>query len=435
MIDPKFLLKNLEIVKENCKKRNVDIDLDKIVMIKKEINKLTKERDELKHLLNLGSKKRPTEAEIKKLKEVKEKIKNIEEKLDSLKKEFDSLIRKIPNIVFDDVPVGKDENDNVVLKEVGEITKFDLPAGRQDFKPKDHLTIGEKLDIIDVKRASKISGSRFGYLKGKGALLEIALLKFVFDNLTDKNVIEKIIKENNLDVKAKEFIPIIPPVMIKPEIMQGLGYIDSGDIEVFKIPEDNLVLVGTAEHSIVPIFKDEILDEKDLPIRFLGFSTCFRREAGSYGKDVRGILRVHQFDKMEMVSFTKKEDSRKEHRFILAIEEYLMKKLNLPYRVMRICTGDMAHPNAEQFDIETWIPSENKYRETHSTSNTTDFQARRLNIKIKRKNGTEFAHIINGTAFAIGRIIIAIIENYQTKEGFVRIPKELIKYTGFDIIK
>jgi seryl-tRNA synthetase len=435
MIDPKFLLKNLEIVKENCKKRNVDIDLDKIVMIKKEINKLTKERDELKHLLNLGSKKRPTEAEIKKLKEVKEKIKNIEEKLDSLKKEFDSLIRKIPNLVFDDVPVGKDENDNVVLKEVGEKTKFDLPAGRQDFKPKDHLTIGEKLDIIDVKRASKISGSRFGYLKGKGALLEIALLKFVFDNLTDKNVIEKIIKENNLDVKVKEFIPIIPPVMIKPEIMQGLGYIDSGDIEVFKIPEDNLVLVGTAEHSIVPIFKDEILDEKDLPIRFLGFSTCFRREAGSYGKDVRGILRVHQFDKMEMVSFTKKEDSRKEHRFILAIEEYLMKKLNLPYRVMRICTGDMAHPNAEQFDIETWIPSENKYRETHSTSNTTDFQARRLNIKIKRKNGTEFAHIINGTAFAIGRIIIAIIENYQTKEGFVRIPKELIKYTGFDIIK
>jgi seryl-tRNA synthetase len=428
MIDPKFLLKNLEIVKENCKKRNVDIDLDKIVMIKKEINKLIKERDELKHLLNLGSKKRPTEEEIKKLKDVKEKIKSLEGKIDSLKKEFDSLIRKIPNIVFDDVPVGKDENDNIVLKEVGEITKF-------EFKPKDHLTIGEKLDIIDVKRASKISGSRFGYLKGKGALLEIALLKFVFDNLTDKNVIEKIIKENNLDVKVKEFIPIIPPVMIKPEIMQGLGYIDSGDIEVFKIPEDNLVLVGTAEHSIVPIFKDEILDEKDLPIRFLGFSTCFRREAGSYGKDVRGILRVHQFDKMEMVSFTKKEDSRKEHRFILAVEEYLMKKLNLPYRVMRICTGDMAHPNAEQFDIETWIPSENKYRETHSTSNTTDFQARRLNIKIKRKNGTEFAHIINGTAFAIGRIIIAIIENYQTKEGFVRVPKELVKYTGFDIIK
>jgi seryl-tRNA synthetase len=235
-------------------------------------------------------------------------------------------------------------------------------------------------------------------------------------------------------VKVKEFIPIIPPVMIKPEIMQGLGYIDSGDIEVFKIPEDNLVLVGTAEHSIVPIFKDEILDEKDLPIRFLGFSTCFRREAGSYGKDVRGILRVHQFDKIEMVSFTKKEDSRKEHRFILSVEEYLMRKLDLPYRVVRICTGDMAPPNAEQFDIETWIPSENRYRETHSTSNTTDFQARRLNIKIRRKNRTEFAHIINGTAFAIGRIIIAIIENYQTKDGKVRIPKELIKYIGFDII-
>jgi seryl-tRNA synthetase len=427
MIDPKLLLKNPEIVKENCKKRNVNIDIEKIVMIKKEINKLIKERDELKHLLNLGSKKRPTGEEIKKLKDIKEKIKGLEWKIDSLKKEFDSLIRKIPNIVFDDVPVGKDENDNVVLKEVGEITRF-------EFEPKDHLTIGEKLDIIDVKRASKISGSRFGYLKNKGALLEIAILKFVFDNLTDKKIIEKIIKENDLDVKVKEFIPIIPPVMIKPEIMQGLGYIDSGDIEVFKIPEDNLVLVGTAEHSIVPIFKDEILDEKDLPIRFLGFSTCFRREAGSYGKDVRGILRVHQFDKIEMVSFTKKEDSRKEHRFILSVEEYLMRKLDLPYRVVRICTGDMAPPNAEQFDIETWIPSENRYRETHSTSNTTDFQARRLNIKIRRKNRTEFAHIINGTAFAIGRIIIAIIENYQTKDGKVRIPKELIKYIGFDII-
>ncbi|MGC8981783.1 MAG: serine--tRNA ligase [Minisyncoccia bacterium] len=428
MIDPRLLLKNLDIIKENCKKRNVDIDLEKLVNIKKEANELIKERDRLRHILNLESKGKPEKEKLKELKEIKERIKNLEDRIEKLNNEFDTLIRKIPNIVFDDVPVGKNENDNVVIREVGEKPKF-------DFEPKDHLTIGEKLDIIDVKRASKISGSRFGYLKNEGALLEIALIKFVFDNLTDKNIIEKIIKENNLKVKIKEFIPVIPPVMIKPEIMQNLGYVDSGDIEFFKITEDNLVLVGTAEHSIVSMFKDEILNEKDLPLRFLGFSTCFRREAGSYGKDVRGILRVHQFDKIEMVSFTKKEESREEHRFILAAEEYLVKKLNLPYRVVRICTGDMAHPNAEQFDIETWMPSENRYRETHSTSNTTDFQARRLNIRVKRKNGIEFVHIINGTAIAIGRTIISIIENFQTKNGEVKIPEELIKYLGFEIIR
>ena len=427
MIDLKQLLKNPEFFKEACKKKNVDVDIDLLVEKKKKQNALIKQRDELKHKLNIKSKERPDSATIEELKKIKEEIKKLDEEINNLEKEIFEIARKIPNPPLENVPVGKDENDNVVLREVGEKTTF-------NFEFKDYLTLAEELDIIDVKRASKISGSRFGYLKGKAALLEFALVKFVFDELTNIETIEKIIKENKLNIKVKEFIPIVPPVMIRPEIMWGLGYIDDGDIEVFKIPEDNLVLVGTAEHSLVPYYKDEVLLEKDLPIRFLGFSTCFRREAGSYGKDVRGILRVHQFDKLEMVSFSLPEKSVEEHRFLLAIEEYLMQKLKIPYRVLHICTGDLGHPTAEKFDIEAWIPSENRYRETHSCSNTTDFQARRLNIKFKRKNKLEYVHILNGTAFAIGRTIIAIIENYQTKEGRIKVPEPLIKYTGFDII-
>jgi seryl-tRNA synthetase len=394
---------------------------------KKKQNALIKQRDELKHKLNVKSKEKPDPTTIKELKKIKEEIKKLDEEISNLEKEIFEIVRKIPNPPLENVPVGKDENDNVIIKEVGEKTTF-------NFEFKDYLTLAEELDIIDVKRASKISGSRFGYLKGKAALLEFALVKFVFDELTNIETIEKIIKENKLNIKVKEFIPIVPPVMIRPEIMWGLGYIDDGDIEVFKIPEDNLVLVGTAEHSLVPYYKDEVLLEKDLPIRFLGFSTCFRREAGSYGKDVRGILRVHQFDKLEMVSFSLPEKSVEEHRFLLAIEEYLMQKLKIPYRVLHICTGDLGHPTAEKFDIEAWIPSENRYRETHSCSNTTDFQARRLNIKFKRKNKLEYVHILNGTSFAIGRTIIAIIENYQTKEGRIKVPEALVKYTDFDII-
>jgi len=427
MIDLKQLLKNPEFFKEACRKKNVNVDIDLLVKKKKKQNTLIKQRDELKHKLNIKSKEKPDSATIKELKKIKEEIKKLDEEISNLEKEIFEIARKIPNPPLENVPVGKDENDNVVLREVGEKNKF-------NFEFKDYLTLAEELDIIDVKRASKISGSRFGYLKGKAALLEFALVKFVFDELTNFETIEKIIKESKLNVKAKEFIPIVPPVMIRPEIMWGLGYIDDGDIEVFKIPKDNLVLVGTAEHSLVPYYKDEVLLEKDLPIRFLGFSTCFRREAGSYGKDVRGILRVHQFDKLEMVSFSLPEKSVEEHRFLLAIEEYLMQKLKIPYRVLHICTGDLGHPTAEKFDIEAWIPSENRYRETHSCSNTTDFQARRLNIKFKRKNKLEYVHILNGTAFAIGRTIIAIIENYQTKEGRIKVPEPLVKYTGFDII-
>lgn len=427
MIDLKLLLENPERFKKSSVDKNVEIDIEKIAKLKKEQNQKIKERDELRHKLNLESETKPTEDRIKELRKIKEKIKALETEINGLEAEIYDLARMIPNPAFDDVPVGKDDSSNVSIKEWGEKPKF-------SFAPKDYLTIAENLDIIDVKRAGKISGPRFGYLKDEGAWLEIALVNLVFRILADKNTLGKIIKKNKLNISDKIFIPILPPVMIKPEVFAQLGYADRGDIDFFKIRDDNLVLVGTSEQSLVPYFKDEILEEKNLPVRFLGFSSCFRREAGSYGKDTKGILRVHQFDKLEMVSFATRETSKEEHKFMLAIEEYLMQELELPYRILNICTGDLGDPAAAKFDIEAWFPIENKYRETHSASNTTDFQARRLNTRYKTKGETKFVHILNGTAFS-QRPILAMIENFQTKEGWVKIPKTLHKYLPFKIIK
>ena len=241
-----------------------------------------------------------------------------------------------------------------------------------------------------------------------------------------------------MDTAQKEgFIPVIPPVMLKDQMARGTGYFEATDEkEAYYLAEDKMYLVGTSEQSIVSMHSDEVLNEKDLPIRYVGFSTCFRREAGSYGKDTKGILRVHQFDKLEMVIFSTPDQSKDEHKLLLSIEEKLMKALDLPYQVINICTGDLGRPAAAKYDIEAWLPSEKRYRETHSTSNCTDFQARRLNIRYKDKAGkVGFVHTLNGTAFAIGRILIMIMENYQQKDGSIKVPKALRKYCGFKVIK
>jgi seryl-tRNA synthetase len=278
--------------------------------------------------------------------------------------------------------------------------------------------LGEKLDIIDVQRASKISGARFYFLKNDGALLEFALRELAF---------ELLLKEG--------FIPVLPPVMIKTEVMKGLGYMENGgDEDMYVFEKDGLVLVGTAEQSIVAMHQDDTFEAKDLPKRYVGFSTCFRREAGSYGKDTKGILRAHQFDKVEMVSFVKQGEDDKEHEYLLSLEEKLLQALKLPYQVVKMCTGDLGFPAARKYDIEAWIPSENKYREITSASTTTDFQARRLNIKYREQNGTEFANILNGTAFST-RPIIAILENYQQEDGSILVPEVLQKYLNKKVIK
>ena len=420
MLDIKFIRNNQNNVKTACKNKQVQVDIDGLLEIDKKRRELLQGVELIRAQKNqasdkiakskLDSEKRGI---ISKMKKLDKKEERIEKSLKIMTKEFEDLMLQIPNTPFDDVPVGKDDAENVVIREVGEKPKF-------DFKFKDYLEISENLDLIDIKRAAKTSGSRFGFLKREAVFIEFALINFAFENL---------IKEG--------FEPVIPPVMLKEEMARGTGYFEAADKkEAYFLPEDNLYLVGTSEQSLLAMHSDEILEEKDLPKRYLGFSTCFRREAGAYGKDTKGILRVHQFDKIEMISFCQPEKSREEHEFFLSLEEKLMQLLELPYRVVKICTGDLGRPAAAKYDIETWIPKEGRYRETHSTSNCTDFQARRLNIRFRDKTGKlNFVHILNGTAFAIGRILIAIIENYQLKDGSFKIPEVLVKYLPFNQIR
>lgn len=412
MLDVNKIRTNPEEIKKGIAAKNSDPALvDKFLETDEKWRSLTKKIDELRsEQKKLGGAKKVEEA-----KKIKEALKKIEIDLANQDKIRQESLRQMPNPPLNWVIVGKDGKENKTVREVG--TKPDMK------NPKDYLVIAENLGLIDTNRASKVSGSRFGYLKGALAQMEFALV-----DLATKTA-------------AREgFIPIVPPVLINERAMWAMGYLDHGKDEIYHLPADNLYLVGTSEQSVGPMHMDEIFTEKDLPRRYISFSTCFRREAGSYGKDTKGILRVHQFDKVEMVIFSKPEDSENEHKLLLSIEEKLMQALELPYRVLDICSGDLGDPAAAKYDIEAWMPGQNdgkgEYRETHSTSNTTDFQARRLNIKYRvADNKLEFVHMLNGTAFAIGRMLIAIIENYQTEKGTILVPKILQEYLGVTEIK
>ena len=404
MLDIKFIRENPKLVEEKAKQKGYQVDIAKLLKVDEDRRKLIEEVDELR-----SKRKEIAEKRNEKLgQKIKAELKSKEDKLEKLQEEYYLLIRQVPNIPLDNVPVGTDESANKVVRQIGKITKL-------DFEPKDHLKLGEALDLIDVQKASIISGPRFNFLKNELVTLEFALVNFALDTL-----------------KVEGFIQIIPPVVINKKAVEGLGYPEYERGEGYKI--DDQYLIGTSEHSIVPMHMDEVFENSDLPRRYAAFSTAFRREAGSYGKDTRGIFRVHQFDKVEMVSFVKANDSEKELEFLLSLEEKLVQDLEIPYRVVQMCTADLGFPTAKKFDIECWLPSQNQYRETHSVSTTTDFQARRLNIKLKEGNQTNFVHILNGTAFAVGRTIIAIMENYQQKDGSIEIPKVLQKYTSFNKI-
>lgn len=410
MLDIKFIRENPSLVQKAAHDKGVDIDINHVLEIDAKYRELSLAVQKLREERNKFSK----EQNITEGRRVKNELEIKEHALKSVEEELDKWLLKVPNLPKPDVKVGKDESENEVIK------KHMLPSPFS-FTPKDHLELGEVLDIIDVKRAAKVSGTRFGYLKNDGALLEFALIQLAFDILTKEG-----------------FIPIVPPVLIKTETMKGLGYMEHGaDEDVFSIPKDDLVLVGTAEHSIVSMHKDEIFQKKELPKRYVGFSSAFRREAGSWGKDTRGIFRVHQFDKIEMVSYVSEEDDDKEHEYLLSLEEKLFQLLEIPYQVVKMCTGDLGFVQARKYDIEAYIPSQKKYREVTSVSTITDFQGRRLNIKYQdpaKKNEKKFVHILNGTAFAIGRTIVAILENYQQEDGSIISPEVLRKYIKFDKI-
>lgn len=404
MLDIKFIRENAKLVEEKSKQKGYPIELAKLLKVDEERRKIQEEVETLRAERNKVAKERDE----KRGSEIKVELKQKEETLEKLNEEFYQLIRIVPNLPKDDVKIGRDDTENEVIRQVGE-------KQNSDFKPKDHLELSIALDLIDVDNAAKVSGPRFGYLKNELALLEFALINLAMDTLTKEG-----------------FIPVVPPVIINKKVAEGLGYPEYENGDGYKVDEQ--YLVGTAEHSIVPMHMEQTLKNSDLPKRYSAFSTAFRREAGSYGKDTRGIFRVHQFDKIEMVSFVLPEDEDQEHEYLLSLEEKLMQSLELPYQVVKMCTGDLGFPTARKYDIEAWIPSQERYRETHSSSTNSDFQSRRLNIKYQKGPEKGFVYILNATAFAIGRTLIAIMENHQNKDGSINVPKALQKYTGFNKI-
>ncbi|MBI5101053.1 MAG: serine--tRNA ligase [Nitrospirae bacterium] len=420
MLDARFVRENVEDVKAALKKRGYEFPLADFLSLDEKRMQVLKETEELRNRRNvaseeIGRKKRLKEdaaAEMAEMKTVSDKIKSLDEALKALEDETKGLLLTIPNIPHESVPPGRDENENVEIRRWGTPREF-------DFEPKNHWDIGEPLDIIDFDRAAKISGARFALTKGAGARLERALMNFMLDTHT-----------------ANGYKEIFPPIIVNRESMTGTGQLPKFEAELFKIADPEFYLIPTAEVPVTNIHRDEILKESELPIYYTAFTPCFRREAGSYGKDTRGLIRQHQFNKVELVKFVRPEDSEAEHERLTADAEGVLQSLGLPYRVVALCSGDLGFSSQKTYDLEVWLPGQNKYREISSCSNFGDFQARRANIRFRRegKKGTEFVHTLNGSGLAIGRTLVAVIENYQQKDGSVVVPEALRKYIGLERI-
>src|SRR3954454_6563651 len=331
---------------------------------------------------------------------LKERIESAKADLEEVERRLGELAPRLPNVPDPDAPEGMTEEDAVVIKEVGERPSF-------GFEPRDHLEIGTRLGLIEIEKAAELSGSRFAYLKGDLVLLELALVRFVIDL-----------------VRAEGHEPVVPPVLVREEALEGTGFLPEARDQIYEIPKDELFLTGTSEVGLAGLHADEILDIAELPLRYCAFSTCFRREAGAAGRDTRGIFRVHQFDKVEMFSFVEPGDSQEEHERLLAIEERILGELEIPYRVVNVAVGDLGAPAAKKYDCEAWIPSQGRYRELTSCSNTTDYQARRMACRYRPEEGAsaEALHTLNGTAVAVGRTMIALIENRQERDGGFTLP-------------
>lgn len=417
MIDINLLRENPEVIKRALEKRQKDISLlDNVLVLDKDYRQILGQVEELRAQQNQISKSikgKPTDEQIKAGKKIKEQLKTLEEKMVGAQEALNLALEEIPNIPADDVPEGKDDTDNVVLKTVGKKPEF-------DFTPKDHMDLGEALDILDVKKAAELSGSRFGYFKGQGAVLEMSVMFYAFQKLV-----------------AKGFTGMIPPTMVKSHTEWACGYTSNKNLfnAGYSSPEDDLIFISSSEHSVVPYHMNEILNTKDLPIKYVNFSPCFRREAGTYGKDMKGMLRVHFFNKVEMNIFTMPDTKISDDMCLemLSIEEEIMQELGLHYQVVRNCAGDLPQPNRRMYDTNTWFPGQNAYRETQSCSNCTDYQARRLNTKVKIDGQNQLVHILNATVIT-DRAVLAIMENFQTKDGSINIPEVLWPFTGFKVI-
>ncbi len=422
MINLQLLKTDSERIKENIKNRFMSVDLDEIIELSKDRNKLLasveglrQERNETAQKMKSAKSNDERVPLIERGKALKSEIAEIEQELKVVEARYKEETSKIPNFAHPDAPIGKEDKDNLEIERVGEIPNF-------DFEAKDHVFIGENLDIIDFETASKVTGSKFYYLKNEGVFLELALIRFALDKL-----------------QAKGFTPVITPDIAKASILEGIGFNPRGEeSNIYSLEDTETCLVGTAEITLGGFLSNNTFSDSDLPIMLAGFSHCFRREAGAAGQYSKGLYRVHQFSKVEMFLCCKPEDSDEMHKKLLEIEKEIFSDLEIPFRVVDTCTGDLGAPAYRKFDLEAWMPGRGEsgdWGEVTSTSNCTDFQSRRLNIKYKNNNGKkEFVHMLNGTAIAISRAIVAILENFQQEDGSILIPKNLVKYTGFDKI-
>ncbi len=426
MLDIKYIRDNPDKVKEAVSNRGDETDIDRLVELDDRRRELIAEVESKRAEQNTAGEKiaslpngEEKQAAITEMRELKESLKSAEAQLTEILSEYEPLLLSVPNVPFDDVPVGPDESGNQVVRQVGKPREF-------TFKPKDHVELGEALGVIDSQTAAEVTGSRFVYLKGDLALMQYALARFAMSIITDRTVLAEIIRTAGLDIPDTPFVPVVPPLMIRPEVFARMARLEPKD-ERYHIPSDDLYLIGSAEHTLGPLHMDEVLRENDLPLRYAAFTPAFRREAGSYGKDIRGIIRQHQFDKLEMESFCLPESSRSEQDLFVAIQEYLLCQLGLPYQVVAICTGDMGDPDARQIDMECWMPGQGAYRETHTADLMTDYQARRLGTRVRRNDGDmQYVHMNDGTVVAVGRLLVAIMENYQRDDGTIEVPDVLI---------
>lgn len=427
MLDIKFLRENISLVKDKLQQRGEEANIEEFIEYDQQRRNLLQETEQLKHQRNVFSKKisdlskkgqaqsedlallADRKKSILEMKEISSRIKGLDERQKNIQESLESILHIIPNIPHDTVPIGKDEKDNTVVRHWG-IKKY------FSFEPKPHWELGESLHILDFLRSAKIAGSRFALYKGKGALLERGLINFMLD----------------LHTRKHGYTEVLPPFMVNATSMFATGQLPKFEEDLFKITEDGFYLIPTAEVPVTNIHRDEILEEDCLPIKYVSYTPCFRREAGSYGKDTRGLIRQHQFNKVELVWFSPPETSYDNLELLLNDAEEVLQILNIPYRVVTLCTGDLGFSAAKTYDIEVWLPSQQLFREISSCSNFEDFQARRGKIRyrdnVKRK--THLVHTLNGSGLAIGRTVVAILENYQREDGSIEIPGPLQQYLG-----
>lgn len=417
MLDINLIRTQPELVKKSLTNRQKDPTiLDKVIDLDKIYRQILADFENLRSQQNAISKNikgKPTADQISQGKELKDKLRLIEDNLKKSETELNQVLEEIPNLPAEDVPVGKDETGNVIYKTVGKKPEF-------DFTPLDHVDLGEKLDILDVRKAGELSGSRFGYFKNEGAVLEMAVMFYAFNKLVKKG-----------------FHAMIPPAMVKAKTEWGCGYASNQNLfnAYYSVPDDDLIFISSSEHAVVPYHSNETLEQSLFPIKYVNFSPCFRREAGTYGKDTRGLFRVHFFNKVEMNIFTLPDFKVSDEMCseMLSVEEEIDQELGLHYQVMKACTGDLPQPNRRMYDVNAWFPGQNNYREISSCSNCSDYQARRLNTKVKLNSKNEFVHILNATVIT-DRSVLAIMENFQTKDGSINIPEVLWPLTGFKVI-